>query len=49
MSIHDELVAEVPKGEGSIEEFERLMSEVPEWAYGCPIAAEGERLTRYKK
>jgi DNA polymerase len=49
MSVHDELVCEVPKNEGSIDEFEALMSSVPPWAHGCPIAAEAERLTRYKK
>lgn len=49
MSVHDELVSEVKKNEGSIDEFEALMSSLPAWAVGCPITAEADRLTRYKK
>ncbi len=49
MSVHDELVCEVDHNEGSIEDFEALMSFVPPWAHGCPIAAEAERMGRYKK
>ena len=49
MSIHDELVAEVEIGKGDVQEFEDLMSNIPEWAAGCPIAAEGEVMARYKK
>ncbi len=49
MSIHDELVCEVDVGAGSCQEFEELMSAIPYWAHGCPITAEAERLTRYKK
>ena len=49
MTIHDEMVAEVPQGEGSLEEFEELMSETEEWAKGCPITAEAERYARYRK
>lgn len=49
MSVHDELVCEVPVGAGSRDDFEELMSNIPPWANGCPITAEAERLTRYKK
>ena len=49
MSVHDELVSEFDDGEGSCEEYEELMSIVPAWAQGCPIDAEAEVLTRYKK
>ena len=31
---HDEIVAEMPFGEGSVEEFRRLLVEVPAWAQG---------------
>jgi len=41
LRVHDELVAEVPNGFGSIEEFERLMSQVEPWAEGWPIRASG--------
>ena len=49
MHVHDELVAEVDEGQGSIEEFERLIAAPPIWAEDCPIAAEGKLLTRYGK
>lgn len=49
MTVHDELVAERPKGEGSVDEFCELMARVPKWADGCPIAVEGWVGERYKK
>lgn len=49
LSVHDEAVAEVPKGFGSVEEFERILSTTPEWAAGCPVSAEGWRGDRYRK
>lgn len=49
MSVHDELVCEVDENEGSLEEFEALMSSIPSWAHGCPITAEAERYQRYRK
>jgi DNA polymerase bacteriophage-type len=50
MHVHDEVVVEVPKGWGSIEELERIMSTMPDWCKDWPIrAAGGWRGLRYRK
>jgi DNA polymerase len=49
MSVHDEIICEVPDGHGSIAEMIEIMTEVPDWAEGCPIAAEGKESIRYEK
>lgn len=49
MSVHDELVCEVDEDKGDLEGFEKLMSDLPAWAAGCPIVAEADRFKRYRK
>jgi DNA polymerase len=46
---HDEIVAEMPIGQGSVEEFKRLLVEVPAWAQELPIAAKVFEHDRFKK
>lgn len=49
LTVHDELVGEIPDQFGSVHEFCQIMCVLPEWAEGCPISAEGWRGKRYKK
>jgi hypothetical protein len=39
MHTHDEVCAEMPIGQGSVEEFERLFVAPSGWARGLPVAA----------
>ena len=48
MHVHDELVAHLHEG-GGVKEFENIMAEVPAWADGLPLAAEGWQGRRYRK
>jgi DNA polymerase len=49
LHVHDEIVAEVLEEEGDLDEFERLMAETPDWAWGFPVKAEGRRAKRFCK
>lgn len=49
MSVHDEIICEVPEGFGSLDEMIEIMTAPPAWAAGCPIAAEGKDGPRYRK
>lgn len=48
-TIHDELLAEAPEWYGDVSQFEHLLTDLPAEYAGCPVAAEGARLTRYQK
>ena len=41
LHVYDEIVAEIIKGWGTLEEFERIMSTLPAWAAGWPLLAKG--------
>lgn len=49
LHVHDEIVCERRIGEGSLPEFQRLMTAVPAWASGLPVAAGGFEAERYRK
>ena len=50
LSVHDELVCETPDTpEYTVDELEKLMCSLPEWAEGFPLVAEGQELKRYAK
>jgi len=47
--VHDEAVSEVRLEDANLNEFETIMSEIPPWAYGMPVEAEGWVGRRYRK
>lgn len=50
LSVHDELVAETPDTDDyTVDELCALMSALPSWAGGFPLAAEGGEMERYRK
>ena len=50
LHVYDEIVAEVPEGFGSLDEFEAIMGTMPAWATGWPIRASGGWVARrYRK
>ena len=53
LTVHDELVSEIPatpeKMDCALAEFIHMMCRLPDWAQGCPVAAEGWIGKRYRK
>ena len=49
MHVHDEVILEMPKGKGSLEEVIGLMSQPLYWAKGLKLTAEGYETQYYKK
>jgi DNA polymerase bacteriophage-type len=49
LTVHDEILAEVPERSGDLEEFLSTMAQAPAWARNCPLAVEGWEGDRYRK
>jgi len=49
MHVHDELILEVPKDRGSIDELNSIMCRPIEWAKGLPLNADGFECNYYMK
>ncbi|AXQ70297.1 DNA polymerase [Salmonella virus VSt10] len=50
LHVHDEVICETPDTpDYTVAELEKLMCELPEWAEGFPLVAEGAELKRYAK
>lgn len=49
MHCHDEIIAEVPEGFGSVEDMSEVMAVRPEWAEGLPLRADGYECAFYQK
>jgi DNA polymerase len=49
MHVHDEIVAEMPEGCGSLEEINAIMGQPIPWAKGLPLKADSYETNYYKK
>lgn len=51
MHVHDEIVCELPKIDGSLNltKMQKAMNTLPDWAWGLPLATSGFACERYRK
>jgi DNA polymerase len=49
LTVHDEVLAEVPNDNGDLESFNALMSERPDWCRNMPLEVKGWEGRRYRK
>jgi DNA polymerase len=49
LTVHDEIVCEIPQGGPSLDALRDVMGALPAWAGGLPIATDGWAARRYKK
>lgn len=49
LTVHDEILADVPNDHGTLEEFCAIMAKRPKWAHDCPVEVEGWEDQRYHK
>ena len=49
MHVHDEIICDVPKEHGTLEELNSFFSEPIEWAPGLPLCADGYECNYYQK
>lgn len=49
MHVHDELIMDVPIGQGSLEEVNAIFGETIPWAPGLPLSADGYECSYYMK
>lgn len=49
MHVHDEIIIDVPKDKGSVEEICNIFGEPIEWAKGLPLRADGYECSYYMK
>jgi DNA polymerase len=48
-TVHDEVILDVPRGQGSLDDALRIMGRSPDWADGLPLRAEGDEMEFYMK
>ncbi|GAC1585144.1 MAG: hypothetical protein NVS3B5_19600 [Sphingomicrobium sp.] len=49
LTVHDENIAEVTEGRGSVDQFAAIMEHLPNWAVGLPVAVKAWEDERYVK